>query len=449
MDSKTPVAWTIAGSDSGGGAGIQADLKVMSAFGVHGCSITTALTAQNTLGVWAAEPVSETMLRAQFQALETDLPPAVIKTGMLGSASTCEILAEVFQTLDVPIVCDPVLKSTSGSDLLDPEALDLLKTRVFPKVGMLTPNLPETEKLIGSFQSLEEAADKILELGVQSVLIKGGHSELEHCTDFWTDGKHTLRLASPRIETRHSHGTGCILASAIASAIALGQDFPTAVTTAKTFLNQCLKSPARVGSGHGPMLISPFENNPDDRPNVVGEIGDLTAVGGIDDQATFHHPRSTIPAINEHSHLHRLSRVFVDDPMYFVTTNTMDRQKILHHTKAHEILRTEWEDALDRHGWAIGSYVIMPDHIHFFCKPTHESKSLSKFMQQWKQWTSKRLKNELEIENAVWQPEFFDHLIRSSESYSEKWNYVEQNPVRAGLVKQASNWPFAGHIHFK
>ena len=240
----------------------------MSAFGIHGCSVTSSLTAQNTQGVLSSEPVSAEMLKAQFQALETDLPPTVIKTGMLGSANSCRIVAEVFQALEVPIVCDPVLKSTSGSDLLDPEALEILKTQIFPTVGILTPNLPEVGTLIGDFQTLEEAAERILELGVKSVLIKGGHSENSRCTDFWTDGTRSIRLSSPRIETRHTHGTGCILASALASALALGQEIPEAVATAKTFLNQCLKSPAYVGAGHGPMLIKSFRNEREDHPTI-------------------------------------------------------------------------------------------------------------------------------------------------------------------------------------
>lgn len=270
----TPIAWTVAGSDSGGGAGIQVDLKVMSAFGVHGCSVITALTAQNSCGVQALEPVSGAMLRAQFQALEADLPPVVIKTGMLGRAKTCDILADFLEsrrTDQAPfLVCDPVLKSTSGSDLLDPEALDILIHRIFPKVGVLTPNLPEVGKLIGTdFQTLEVAAERVLALGVQSVLIKGGHAEGAECRDYWTDGKQSLWLSSPRIETKASHGTGCILSSAMASAIALGQEIPEAIITAKTFLNQCLKSPANVGAGHGPMQIMPFRNDPQDRP-IIG-----------------------------------------------------------------------------------------------------------------------------------------------------------------------------------
>ncbi len=258
-----PIVWTIAGSDSGGGAGIQADLKVMSAFGVHGCSVVTALTAQNTRGVRASEPVSAAMLRAQLDALKTDLPPAALKTGMLGSAETCEIVAEFLQSVDAPIVCDPVLKSTSGSALLDPAALDVLIHAIFPRVAVLTPNLPETEALIGhAIGRIEDAAEEILALGVASVLIKGGHAEGDQCRDYWSSGTESRWLTAPRVATRHTHGTGCVLSSAIASALALGQPVPEAVATAKNYLTDCLLSPANVGEGHGPMLIKPRDASP-------------------------------------------------------------------------------------------------------------------------------------------------------------------------------------------
>lgn len=271
---RAPTAWTIAGSDSGGGAGIQADLKVMSAFGVHGCSVITALTAQNTLGVQSSEPVSPSMLRAQLNALESDLPPIAIKTGMLGNAQSCRIVADFITQRPEPyplLVCDPVLKSTSGSTLLDNNALDILIQDIFPRVTVLTPNLQEVGTILRTnFKTLEEAAERILEQGVESVLIKGGHADSAECSDYWTDGTQAMWLSSPRIESRATHGTGCILASAIAAATALGQDLPEAIITAKTFLNQCLKSPANVGKGHGPMLIESFRNDPQDRPDVVG-----------------------------------------------------------------------------------------------------------------------------------------------------------------------------------
>ena len=267
----TPIAWTIAGSDSGGGAGVQVDLKVFSAFGVHGCSAITALTAQNTLGVRATESVSGTMLHAQLEALAEDLAPAAIKTGMLGSASTCGILSDFLDLLASRplLICDPVLKSTSGFDLLDRDALAILKTLIFPKVGILTPNLPEVERLIGTdFRTVEEAAERILMLGVGSVLIKGGHAEGEACTDYWTDGTRSLCFSSPRIDTRSTHGTGCILSAALAAALALGKEVPEALATAKTYINQCLKSAAGVGAGRGAMRIEPFRDDPADRPTI-------------------------------------------------------------------------------------------------------------------------------------------------------------------------------------
>ena len=264
-----PIAWTIAGSDSGGGAGIQADLKVLNAFGVHGCSVITALTAQNTLGVQTADPVSGPMLKAQLDALETDLPPAAIKTGMLGSAETCRLLAEFLAAANAPVVCDPILNSSSGANLLDPAALDILIRGIVPHVAVLTPNLPEVHQIIGEkVIRMEDAAAEILEIGARSVLIKGGHAAGNECRDYWTDGTQSLWLSSPRIETRASHGTGCILSAALAAALALGESIPEALITAKTFLNQCLRSPARVGAGCGPMVIQLFRNDPQDRPTI-------------------------------------------------------------------------------------------------------------------------------------------------------------------------------------
>ncbi len=426
----------------------------MSAFGLHGCSVITALTAQNTIGVQTSEPVSEAMLREQLKALDSDLPPAAIKTGMLGSASSCKIIAHFLESRltahDSLLICDPVLKSTSGSNLLEPDALDILINGIFPQVDLLTPNLPETELLIGKpIKSIEDAADQLLKLGVRSALIKGGHAEKGDCSDYWTDGTEAMWLSSPRIETKANHGTGCLLSSAIASALALEQNMVQAVISAKTFLNQCLKSPANVGKGHGPMMITRFMDREEDRPKVVGEIADLASACGIADPSP-QTPESTTPATTKHSHLRRLSRIFVGEPIYFITTNAKMRSPILDNPTVHNILRDEWENTLDRYGWAIGSYVVMPEHIHFFCKPaSHEACKLSDLMRQWKQWTSKRIKKELRLDGSIWQAEFFDHVLRSDESYSEKWNYIEQNPVRAELVTKAGDWPYAGFIHYK
>jgi REP element-mobilizing transposase RayT len=145
-------------------------------------------------------------------------------------------------------------------------------------------------------------------------------------------------------------------------------------------------------------------------------------------------------------HLRRLERVWIDWPIYFITTCSFERRPILASAKIANILEEEWRSAHNRHGWAVGRYVIMPDHVHFFCSAELESKTLQTFMQRWKEWSSKRAKRELGFREDLWQEEFFDHVLRSSESYREKWDYVRQNPVRAGLVANADDWPWQGEI---
>jgi putative transposase len=145
-------------------------------------------------------------------------------------------------------------------------------------------------------------------------------------------------------------------------------------------------------------------------------------------------------------HLRRLERVWVDQPIYFITTCIFKRRPLLASKDVATILVDEWRDAHERHGWAIGRYVVMPDHVHFFCSAELDAKTLSTFMQAWKQWTSKRIARELHFSGPVWQEEFFDHVLRSSESYSQKWDYVKENPVRAGLVAISDEWPWQGEI---
>jgi len=157
-----------------------------------------------------------------------------------------------------------------------------------------------------------------------------------------------------------------------------------------------------------------------------------------------------------HKHLRRLERVWIDRPIYFITTCTLERRRILASNEVAMLLGQEWSNAHDRHGWAIGRYVIMPDHVHFFCRAELAAKPLPTFMQKWKQWTSKRMAREIAVavtgnpglkkSGTVWQEEFFDHVLRSSESYSQKWQYVKENPVRAELVQKSEDWPFQGEI---
>ena len=157
-----------------------------------------------------------------------------------------------------------------------------------------------------------------------------------------------------------------------------------------------------------------------------------------------------------HKHLRRLERVWIDRPIYFITTCTLERRRILASNEVAMLLVHEWSNARDHHGWAIGRYVIMPDHVHFFCRAELAAKPLPTFMQKWKQWTSKRMAREIAVavtgnpglkkSGTVWQEEFFDHVLRSSESYSQKWQYVKENPVRAELVQKSEDWPFQGEI---
>jgi hydroxymethylpyrimidine kinase / phosphomethylpyrimidine kinase / thiamine-phosphate diphosphorylase len=265
-----PIAWTVAGSDSGGGAGIQADLKTFNAFGVHGCSVTTAITAQNSCSVTHLHPIPPESIQAQLEALLDDLPPQVIKSGMLGSQACCQRLASFLQKHPTPFVCDPVLRSTSGTRLLPPETLHLFIEQLLPQATLLTPNLPEAAVLTDKrHSSIEATALHLIQLGARSVLIKGGHTDAPFCTDFWSDGKTAFWLKSPRLQTRHSHGTGCILASAIAAGIAQGVTPRQAIINAKTYLNQSLKHPAGIGRGDGPLRLIPFLNREEDRPEII------------------------------------------------------------------------------------------------------------------------------------------------------------------------------------
>ena len=154
--------------------------------------------------------------------------------------------------------------------------------------------------------------------------------------------------------------------------------------------------------------------------------------------------------ISVHKHLRRLERVWIDDPIFFITACTFRRKPILTQTAVADVLIDEWNCAQVRHGWAIGSYVIMPDHVHFFCAPEREAKTLSDFMREWKSWTSRRIRalrpRPATAATTLWQREYFDHVLRSDESYAEKWDYVRENPVRAGLVRSSNDWPYFGSI---
>lgn len=261
---ERPITWTIAGSDSGGGAGIQADLKTMNALGCHGASVITALTAQNTQHVTLVESVSTLMLEEQLHALLTDLPPKALKLGMMGSVDGIEAISHTLSALtsSCPIVCDPVLVATSGDRLVSEVVLNALKAKIFPLATLITPNLKEAEVLleqsITTQKEMEDAAQTLQSLWGKAVLLKGGHFEgacqnLAFAQDFFTDGIRSVWLTSPWQETKNTHGTGCTLSAAITSALSLGYDLLDAVVIAKAYVNQGLRLAPQVGSGHGPL----------------------------------------------------------------------------------------------------------------------------------------------------------------------------------------------------
>ena len=256
----TPIALTIAGSDSGGGAGIQADLKTFSALGVYGASVITALTAQNTRAVTMVEPASPAMIAAQIDAVFDDLDIGAVKLGMLGGAEAIETVARGLRVRGLPLVLDPVMVAKSGDRLLPAAALDALRDHLLPMATLLTPNLPEAADLLGAKLAVTEAEmlDQCLSLrdmGAKAVLLKGGHAAHPTCLDLLVGTGGILRLTAPRRKTRNTHGTGCTLSAAIAAGLAQGMDLPRAVTRAHSYLQDAIAAAdaLTVGSGHGPV----------------------------------------------------------------------------------------------------------------------------------------------------------------------------------------------------
>ncbi|MFF3486353.1 bifunctional hydroxymethylpyrimidine kinase/phosphomethylpyrimidine kinase [Streptomyces sp. NPDC002701] len=251
-----PRVLTVAGSDSGGGAGIQADLKTMLALGVHGMSVLTAVTAQNSLGVQGAWELPVEAVRAQYRSVVDDIGVQAVKTGMLSSAELVEAVAELLGATDVPTVVDPVGVSKHGDSLLASSALDSVRTRLLPVATVATPNLDEVTQLTGvrveSADGMRRAAASVLSYGPVWALIKGGHLSGE-AVDFLTDGSDELWLRAPRLDNRHTHGTGCTLASAIASELAKGQPVPDAVVAAKEYVTGAIAAGFPLGDGIGPV----------------------------------------------------------------------------------------------------------------------------------------------------------------------------------------------------
>ena len=253
-----PRALTIAGSDSGGGAGIQADLKTFAAFGVYGTSAITALTAQNTLGVTGVHVVPAEFVTAQVEAVVSDIGCDAVKTGMLATSATVEAVVAVIDALELPnLVVDPVMVAKSGDRLLDADAVHAVRASLLRRARLVTPNLPEAEVLSGlritTRADMREAARKIAGLGPAAVLVKGGHLAGPEVVDVLFEKGVVHEFVGPRVDTRATHGTGCTTAAAIAAGLALGRDLPASVEAAKAYVAGAMRHGIPVGRGHQPL----------------------------------------------------------------------------------------------------------------------------------------------------------------------------------------------------
>lgn len=315
-----PIVWTIAGTDPGSGAGVPADLKTVSGLGGYGCSVITAIVAQNTRGVRSVHCLEPEIVREQLKALAEDLPPVAIKIGMLGTAEIVATVARELSRWQVPIICDPVIKSSSGTWLLEPSAIDCFVSELAPLCTLITPNWPEVEHVcgvqIGQPKAVELAAERWLGRVGGAVLIKGGHGKGEWLSDYAAvpvqenkveggaprrreerserldSGLAELdpppaRIASPpnleggaprrqfqrfwlkskRVDTRHTHGTGCTLSAAISAAMARGLTLSDALIVARAYVNQGLRTPPGIGTGHGPLGHGPWPTLSADYPH--------------------------------------------------------------------------------------------------------------------------------------------------------------------------------------
>lgn len=254
---RVRTALTIAGSDSGGGAGIQADLKTFAALGVFGTSALTAITAQNTLGVTAVHEIPPEIVAAQIDAVLTDIGADAVKTGMISSSEIIRVVAAKVREHGIStLVVDPVMVATSGDRLLREDAVDALRTDLLPLATVATPNLPEAAVLIGrevsSLEGMREAARAIVDLGVRSVIVKGGHLDGD-AVDVFYDGSTFTELPARRIATTSTHGTGCTLASAIAALLARGEPLDSAISNAKVYVTAAIERAYPIGQGHGPI----------------------------------------------------------------------------------------------------------------------------------------------------------------------------------------------------
>jgi hydroxymethylpyrimidine/phosphomethylpyrimidine kinase len=266
----------IAGSDSGGGAGIQADIKAITALGAFAATAITALTAQNTLGVHGVIPVPPDFIRQQIEVVLGDIGADVIKIGMLGDIATIEAVCNALHDLaaDIPVVLDPVMVAKGGHALLAAQAVDSLRQRLLPLAAVITPNLPEAETLTGlsirTEPEMRVAAAALLTMGVPAALLKGGHLASDKVVDLLATPDRVEAFTAPRIDTRHTHGTGCTTASAMAAGLAQGLSLRDAVIRARLYVRAAITSAPGFGRGHGPLDHAVTVEMPSSWPGAVG-----------------------------------------------------------------------------------------------------------------------------------------------------------------------------------
>ena len=285
-DTNTPRVLIIAGSDSSGGAGIQADINTCAAFGAYAATAITAVTAQNTVGVQQVEFMPPELVRAQIRSVISDIGADVVKIGMLGTKEIIEVVSEEIEPLDAFIILDPVAVATSGDALLKDDAMVALKDTLLPLADLVTPNVPEAELLTGlkikDVDDLTPAGDALLKMNVYATLMKGGHLDGKSVVDVLVSEEGANIMSGPRINTRHTHGTGCTLASAIAANMALGAPLEEAVMSAREFVFQAIKTAPKLGQGNGPLNHGLMrkegdeETAPDTDSNPFAALKDMT-----------------------------------------------------------------------------------------------------------------------------------------------------------------------------
>jgi len=271
------IVTTIAGSDSGGGAGIQADLKTFQELKVFGTSVITALTAQNTLGVSDVLPIEVSFVEKQLQALVEDFSISAVKTGMLFSSEIIQSIAHILAEINIPLIVDPVMIAKGGESLLQQEAIEALRSCLLPLATIVTPNIPEAETLSGrtinSLTDIKEAAKVLLLMGVQCVIIKGGHLEDKcHATDyvFFQDGR-SFSMQSTRIATKNTHGTGCTFSAALTAFLGQGLPLEEAIEEAKKFIQLAITHDLSIGNGHGPTNHFAYQSLKDSCEVIIHE----------------------------------------------------------------------------------------------------------------------------------------------------------------------------------